>query len=372
VAELSFEPERLDDQTFLDETDPSGMLRGIASSAAQIRTSYRAAGEAGIDRLVAHGRPRAIVVAGMGGSAIAGDVLSAVCGHGAPLPITTVRAYRLPGWVGAADLVVAVSRSGSTEETLAVAAEAVRRGGPLRAIGEAGSPLEALARQASAPFVRLPAAAGQPGAGLWALTIPLLVMASAFGLVQAGEDACEAAAKRLEDVAHRCRPASESFINPGKTLAMDLAGTVPMIWGSSPLAAVVAYRLACQLNVNAKYPAVWGEIPEANHNQVVAFDGPMAAKDIFAEGPQRTLRLLVLRDVDEHPQVARRREASVRLAQDRGVPVSELLAEGIHPLERLATLIGLCDYGSVYLALGYGLDPAPVDAIAELKARISQ
>jgi glucose/mannose-6-phosphate isomerase len=372
VAELSFEPERLDDQAFLNETDPMGMLRAVASSAAQIRTSRRAAIEAGVPSLAADGRPRAIVVTGMGGSGIAGDVLSAICGYGVPLPITTVRAYRLPGWVGAADLVVAVSCSGSTEETVAVATEAVRRGCRLLAVGGAGSPLEALARQASAPFVAVPAAGGQPRATLWGLSIPLVVMASALGLVQAGEDVFESAAKRLEDVAHRCRPGSESFINPGKTLAMELADTVPMIWGSSPLAAVAAYRLACQLNENAKYPAVWGEIPEANHNQVVALDGPVAVKDVFAEGPSRSLRLFVLRDVEEHPQVAKRRDASVRLAQDRAVPVSEILAEGVHPLERLATLVGLGDYASVYLALGYGLDPTPVAAITELKARISQ
>ncbi|MFI6798059.1 bifunctional phosphoglucose/phosphomannose isomerase [Streptosporangium canum] len=367
---MSWEPDRLDDQKQLTDGDPSGMLRAVAASAAQVRTSHRAAREADLSSLDREGRPRTIVVAGMGGSGIAGDILNAVCGHGAPLPIVTVRSYRLPGWVGATDMVIAVSCSGRTEETLAVAMEAVRRGCRLLALGAPDSPLQAIARQAGAPFVPV-VTEGQPRAAVWALSIPLVVIAARLGLVQADDEAFESTAKRLEDIAHRCRPASESFINPGKSLAMEMAETVPMIWGSSPLAAVAAYRWACQLNENGKYPAVWGEIPEVNHNQVVAFDGPLATRDIFADESGRSLRLFVLRDAEEHPQVARRREVSVRMAEDRGVPVTQIVAEGLHPLERLATLIELGDYASTYLALGYGVDPTPVSAITELKARIS-
>jgi glucose/mannose-6-phosphate isomerase len=365
-----WEPAWLDDQHHLSEGDPGGMLLAVAASAAQVRTGYRTAVEAGVERLRESGRPRAIVVVGMGGSAIAGDILAAVCGNGAPVPIVTVRSYQLPGWVGAADLVIAVSCSGRTEETLSAVTEAVRRGCALLAVGGPGSPLESMARQASATYVPVPAS-GQPRANVWLLAVPLVMAGASLGLVQADEALFENVARMLEDMAHRCRPSSESFVNPGKALAMDLAGSVPMIWGSSQLAAVAGYRLACQLNENAKYPAVFGELPEANHNQVVAFDGPLARRDIFAETQPHTLRLVMLRDVEEHPQVKRRREASERLAQDRDVPVTEVAAEGEHPLERLASLIGLGDYASTYLALGYGVDPTPVSAITELKARIS-
>ncbi len=376
VPDMRFDPDRLDDQAHLSDGDPSGMLRAVASSAAQVRTAYRAAVEAGVARLAEHGRPRAIVVVGTGGAGIAGEVLDVVCGPGAPLPIVTIRGYRLPGWVGAADLVMAVSRSGRNEETVAVAAEAVRRGCPFLAVGAADSPLQALASQAGAPFVPVFAPEGQPRTTLWELAVPLVVAASAFDLAEADADVFETVATRLEDIAHRCRPSSESFINPGKTLALEVADSIPMIWGSSPLAKTAAYRLACQLNQNAKYPAIWGGIPETNHNQVAAFDGPLARRDIFADddlgdGPPVRLRLIVLRDVEEHPLAAKRRQASVRLAEDRGVAVTEIVAEGVHPLERLAALVGLGDYASVYLALGYGIDPTPVSAITELKARIS-
>ncbi|MEW1843877.1 SIS domain-containing protein [Nonomuraea angiospora] len=368
---MTWEPERLDDQRHLSEADPGGMLPAVASSAAHVRTGYRTAVETRVDRLADHGRPRAIVVAGMGGSGIVGDILAAIVGNGAPLPIVPLRSYQLPGWVGATDLVVAVSGSGDAEETVSVATQAVRRGCTLLGVGAPGSPLEAVATQASAIYVPVPVT-GSSRASLWLLAAPVIVAAAALRLVQADADLFERVAKTLEDMAHRCRPSSESFINPGKSLAMDLAESVPMIWGSSPVAAVAAYRLACQLNANAKYPAVHGELPEAGHNQVEVFDGPLAERDIFADTAGRTLRLVVLRDVEEHPQVTRRRETSVRLARERDVPVTELSAEGEHPLERMATLIALGDYASTYLALGYAIDPTPVSAITELKARISQ
>ncbi|MFD2355555.1 hypothetical protein ACFSTC_49215 [Nonomuraea ferruginea] len=162
---MTWEPERLGDTHHLTEGDPGGMLRAVADSAAQVRTGYRCAVESGVDRLSANVRPRAVVVAGMGGSALAGDILAAVCGPGAPIPVVTVRSYQLPGWVGATDLVIAVSWSGETGETLAMAAEAVRRGCTLLAVGPAGSALEAVAVQSSSLHVAIPtgrSAQGRP------------------------------------------------------------------------------------------------------------------------------------------------------------------------------------------------------------------
>ncbi|MBB2909711.1 glucose/mannose-6-phosphate isomerase [Streptosporangium becharense] len=368
---MNWEPDRLDDQGLLTEGDPSGMLRAVAASAAQIRTSRRAALESALPSIARDGRPRAIVVAGLGGAGTAGDILNAVCGYGAPLPVLTVRSYRLPGWIGATDLVIVVSRSGRTEETLAVAAEAVRRGCRLLAVGGPDSPLQAVARQAGAPFVPVEPD-GSARAALWSLTVPLIVAAAELGLIVAGEDVFEETARRLEDIAHRCRPASESFINPGKSLAMEIAETVPMIWGSTPLTAVAARRWASQLNENGKYPATWGEIPGSDHSQLAVLDGPLARRDVFADDGGRAVRLFVLRDVEEHRQVTRRCEAVLRLAEDRDVRVTQVTGEGTHPLERLAVLIELGDFASTYLALGYGIDPSAVAAITELKARVSQ
>ncbi len=367
--------ERLDDQALLETADPAGMLRQVASSAAQVRSAVREAQEADLAALTAGERPRAVVVTGMGGSGIAGEVLAAVSGPGCPVQVTTVHDYRLPGWVGAADLVIAVSCSGSTEETLAAAEDAVRRGCRFLAVGGKGSPLASLAEQARAPFISVESA-GMPRSTLWGLSVPLVVAAGRLGIIDVTAEACESAAAELERVSHLCRPGSDSFMNPGKTLALELSGALPVIWGTSQLAGVAAYRFACQLNENAKYPAIAGLLPEANHNQVVLFDGAFAPGAEFGltdeEGPALPLRLVLLRDSDEHPQVARRREESAKLAAQRGIGVTELPASGGSPLERLASLVQLIDYATVYLAIAEAVDPAPVAVIQELKARISR
>jgi glucose/mannose-6-phosphate isomerase len=368
--------ERLDDVALLETADPSSMLRQVASSAAQVREAARVAAEASLGGLAAGGRPRAIVVTGMGGSGIAGEVLAAVAGQGCPVQVTTVHDYRLPGWVGAADLVIAVSCSGATEETLSAAEEAVRRGCRLLGVGSRNSPLAALAEQAQAPLIGIKPA-GMPRSMLWGLSVPLVVAAARLGVLDMPAQAYESAAAELERVAHLCRPDSESFVNPAKSLALELSGTLPIIWGTSPLTGVAAARFACQLNENANYPAIAGVLPEANHNQVVAFDGPFAAGSEAAlrggpdEAPPVPLRLVLLRDTQEHPQVARRREESARIAAERGIGVTELDATGDLPLERLASLVQLIDYAAVYLAIAIGVDPTPIAAIQELKARIA-
>jgi glucose/mannose-6-phosphate isomerase len=372
----------LDDPEALAEADPGEMLRHVASAAAQVREAQLLASEAGIDRIALGGRPRAVVVAGMGGSGIAGEVLAAICGLGCPVPITTVHGYRLPGWVGAADLVIVVSRSGATEETLGAAADAARRGCRLLCVGAGGSPLAELAVQSGALFVPAPPAA-QTRAALWGLSVPPLLAAGALGLANVPPEVLERTAERLEEMSHLCRPASESFVNPGKQTAVEIAGSIPMIWGTSPLTGVVAGRFAAQLAINAKYPAISGELPEANHSQVMALDGVFAGaggaataeddffRDRVGEPATTRLRLVIIRDTEEHPQVTRRREVSTELAAGRGVPVTALVAQGDHPLERLAGLIAHVDYASVYLALAIGADPTPVPAIQELKVRIS-
>ena len=368
-AELA--SDRLDDAELVEAADPGGMLRQVASSAAQVRSAVRACSEVDLSPVTSPGRPRAIVVAGMGGSGIAGDVLAAICGTGNSMQVVTSHGYQLPGWVGAADLVIAVSCSGSTEETLAVATEAVRRGSNLVGVGAAGSPLQAITTQARAPFVPV-VSAGMPRSTLWGLSIPLIVIAERAGVLDVGEDVYEATAAALEQIAFQCRPTSESFVNPGKSLALDLFGTLPMIWGTSPLSGVAAKRFAAQLNENAKYPGIAGELPEANHNQVVAFDGPFApgATRLNAESGY-PLRLILLSDPAAHPQVARRQAASAELATDRGIRVSELAMEGEHPLPRFASVVQLIDYATVYLGIASGVDPTPIDIIQELKEQIS-
>jgi glucose/mannose-6-phosphate isomerase len=370
----------LDDVTALLEADPGLMLRATADAGAQIRRALTGLDRDTVAQVAAEGRPRTVVVVGMGGSGISGDVLTAVCGSGCPVQVTTLRGYALPGWVGPLDLVIAVSCSGSTEETLLLAAEAVKRGCRVVGVGSAGSPLEQVVRgTGSGAFLAVDAGDLMPRASLWLLATPLLVLAHELRIADVPDSALLAAADELDRVATECGVQVPTADNPAKLLGLSLADSVPMVWGTSFVGDLAAYRLACQLNENAKLPVAWGGIPEANHNQVVALDGPFAASraadvfhDPFTDGaaPAR-LRLVLLRDTDEHPQDARRAEVTRELADERGVGVDVVTATPGHVVQRIASLTGLADWASVYAALCLGIDPSPIAPITELKARIS-
>jgi glucose/mannose-6-phosphate isomerase len=370
------------------EADPGDMLRAVAGAGAQVRASASASLEAGLSALADEGRPRAVVVLGAGVAGLAGDVLVGTAGSACPVPLVVHRRSDLPPWLGAADLVVAVSASGRTEETVTALDLAVRRGSRLVAVAPEGSPVHERARQARGLFVPVPPGRA-PGASLWSLATPLVVAASYAGLLPGGEpplaEVLEAAAVRLESVADRCRPSSDAPVNPAKVLARELAGSLPVIWGSSPLSGVAAARLAAQVAVNAKVPALAGVLPDAAHDQAGVLDGPYAAlagsseDDFFrdrVDDPEAALRLrlVLLRDAPsaEHPLAAQTAAAARLAAEARDVRVSEVVAEGNSGYERLAELIGTTDYASVYLALLHGVDPSSRGAVEDLMRPVAR
>jgi glucose/mannose-6-phosphate isomerase len=361
------------------------MLRAVATAGAQVRTSVAAMAEAKdeVDRLASDGRPRAVVVAGMGGSGATAAVLAAVAGSRCPVPVVAQRDYQLPGWVGPMDLVVGVSSSGQTEETLSAVDEAVRRGCPLVTVGPSGSPLAARAEQARGVHLPVDQGGRKPRANLWSLSVPLLVLADVLGLAAVPTGSLERTADLLDELAGSYGPAVPSYDNPAKSLAIELSGSLPYLWGSTELGGVAAVRLANQLSENAKAPSVPGVLPEAQHNQVVAIAGrfgsgaPAREQDIFRDRVEDEpafprMRFVVLRDAEEHPQVAARVAALAALAQAHDVALRELRSVEGAAVERLASLVAIGDFASVYLALLDGIDPTPIEPIDELKARIAR
>lgn len=171
----------LDEPDDIEAADEGGMLREVAAAPALFRAAITAAYETDLASVTELGRPRALVVTGMGGSGISGDVLAAVATPASPVPVVTYRGYGLPGWVGPADVVIAVSCSGRTEETLSAAEEAVRRGARIVTVGAADSPLADLGARGRGPHVPV-AAGGVPRARFWSLTVPVLVVADALGV----------------------------------------------------------------------------------------------------------------------------------------------------------------------------------------------
>jgi glucose/mannose-6-phosphate isomerase len=376
----------LDDPEALERNDPGGMLRATAAAGSQVRESAALAAEANLSALADEGRPRAVVVAGVGTAARTGELLATVAGPRCPVPVLAHRSAGVPGWVNAADVVIAVSASGRSPEALAAAQAAARRGARLVAVGAPDSQLQSVAEGARAPFIPVPRRA-PARASLWALTVPVLLAARTLGLVNVNEADLAETATRLDAEAERSRPTAESFVNPAKSLALDLAGSIPVVWGSSPLATAAARRFADVLSANARYPAVAGALGEAGRGRVGLLDGVFgglveAGRDIFAdpadeEDTATRLRVVLLRDggltgedADDGEPFAveeRRADAVQTLAEQRGVRVSVVTAEGGSALERLASLVAVPDFASIYLALAHGLDPMAVPAITEMK-----
>ncbi|WP_034593658.1 SIS domain-containing protein [Hamadaea tsunoensis] len=377
----------LDDAAGLEANDPGGMLRATASAGSQVRESTALTAEVNLTRLADEGRPRAIVIAGAGTAARTGDLLATVAGPRCPVPVLAHRHSGVPGWVGAADVVIAVSASGRSPEALAAAEAAARRGARLVAIGAPGSPLEAVAERARAPFVGVPRRAAAR-ASLWALTVPVLLAARALGLVKITEADLAETASRLDADADRCRPTAESFVNPAKSMAIALAGSVPVVWGSSPLASMAARRFGDTLSANARYPVITGELGEAGRGRVGLLDGYFGAlaestRDIFADPEDvddtaTRLSVTLLQDggladdeISTPAAVEQRRiEAVQALCDRRGIRCTLVTAEGGSVLERFASLVAVPDFASVYLGLAHGLDPMAVPAVTELKEKL--
>ena len=377
----------LDDAEALAAADPSRVLLALAGAGAQVREAVVRSEEAGVRSIADDDRPRSVLVASLGGSALVADILSLLAGAGSPLPLSVRRGAPLPGWVGPLDLVIAVSLSGRARGPLALAAEAGRRGARLLTVGAAESPLAQVcadARGVHVPVQTSSASLVSPSSrtGLWSLLVPVLRAAHAIGAVDVPDAVLAATADRLDAEAESCRPASEVFVNPAKTLAVQLAGTVPVVLGDGLVTGVAARRAAAMLARTARTPAVHGSLPDDASEVVATFDGPFSAgedslfDDPFLDGaPSPALRLLMLREpaLDEGSldlAAAERAALADRLcamAEEAGVKVTEVAAEPGHDLERLAGLVARTDFAATYLAIGLGLDPATSPHVADLR-----
>ncbi len=386
----------LDDAEQLAELDSSQTLRSLAMAGASVRMAIE--GFSPPARLVGDGKPRSVLVAGLGGSAIVADALAALAGPASPVPVTSRRGGPLPGWIGALDLVIAVSMSGRAPQVIGLAAEAARRGARVFAVSMEGSPLAELVERTGGALwplrpSGLPDSPGlQTRSGMWSLLTPVLAVADALGLVDVRPDSFAEAADRLDAEAEACRPSSPGFVNPAKSLAAELDGAVPIVLADGDMAAAAAARTTSMLARSARVPAVRGTLPDDASDVVALFDGPLSGRDrdVFADpfldGPAApTLRLLVLSDrggtmapsipMGADPAEVVGAAASTPLdpvrdlAERVGVRVSSVTADPGSPLARLAQLIARCDFAATYLALGNGLDPGRSPSLADLRDR---
>ncbi|MBN1298658.1 MAG: bifunctional phosphoglucose/phosphomannose isomerase [Actinobacteria bacterium] len=303
-----------------------------------------------------------IAVLGMGGSGFSGDIIKSLILDRADMPVEVVKSYDLPFFVKEGWLVIAVSYSGNTEETINALKQALLRKCELLAVS-AGGAIKEIAEKNSKCHVALPGGYQPRGASGYLFFTTLLLLDRLKIISIAGDDIEEALnlIKIKTSIYNRQAPAES---NPAKKLAVQIYDRLPVIYGVSGYLSAVAYRWKCEINENAKCPAFWGEFPEINHNETVGWQN----LDKITE----KMVLIVFKDDAFSEKIKVRIDTTVGLVRGNFDDVIEIKAEGSSGLAKALSVMYLGDIASVYLAFLYDTDPTPVDRIAVLKAQLSK
>jgi glucose/mannose-6-phosphate isomerase len=340
--------------------DSDGMWAVTAALPEQVETAATAAADLTLPS--ADGITN-VVVLGMGGSGIGGDVLTAIAAPSAPVPVVVVKDYDLPAFVGPDSLVFACSFSGNTEETLTAATEAVRRRARLVVVASGGA-LTALAGEHDAPVVAVPATIPHPRAAIGALTVPPLVVLERLGLLRP-EDASVAITAAVTQLKSR----RDKIVGAGANsdparLARQIGRTIPLVHGGGPLGAAAALRWKCQVNENPKSPAFAATQPELCHNEVTGWGQ-------HGDVTRQLITLVMLRHDFEHPQVARRFALVADLLDEVVASMVEVRAAGAGRLAQVFDLVLIGDFVALELAAREGVDPGPIPILTELKEALA-
>jgi glucose/mannose-6-phosphate isomerase len=335
----------------IEAVDSAGMLGDVLAQPRQLGDALWRVESAAIPRL---DLPGGVVICGMGGSAIGGDLAAAAIGDRATRPLHTVRSYALDPWASGEALVLCASYSGDTEETLACFEAAGAAGAPRVAVTTGGLLAEA-ARADDVPVIGVPSGM-QPRAAVVYMTLSALECAALCGAAPALHTEIDAAGALLTELVQQWGPDSPPDSEP-KRIALALRGSVPVVHGAASTLAV-ARRWKTQLNENSKLAAFFSELPEANHNEICGWERGRASAPLSA---------VFLQDADQHPRVLQRIERTATEVEATGATVVRAAGRGQTPVERVLSLVLLGDLVSVYLAVLEGIDPTPVKPIERFK-----
>jgi glucose/mannose-6-phosphate isomerase len=340
-----------------ERLDTVGMWDLTAGLPEQVEDALRLAN--GLDGLPARDDIENVVVLGMGGSGIAGDVVREVAGPFMPVPVVVHKGYSIPNFIGENSLVFAVSFSGNTEETVDAATNAMMQGGHLVAISHGGE-LADLAASWEAPHVRLPDGIPMPRAGIGAVSVPPLVVLEQVGLFPGASSWVQAAVEQLK----KRRDQLVADGSPAEKLATELGRTLPLIYGGGGLGGTAAMRWKTQINENAKAPAFFSVYPELCHNELCGWGQ-------HGDVTRQVLQVVNLRHEFEHPQIGRRVSYVDQILDEVVGDVHEVIAEGEGPMAQLLDLVLFGDFVSLHLAYQAGVDPGPIPVLEDLKHHLA-
>ena len=303
-----------------------------------------------------------VVVVGMGGSAIGGDLARSFLNSKLEVPFHVCRHYKLPEFVDDETLVIASSYSGNTEETLSALDDALDRKAMIAAISTGGMMAD-VCKLNNIPMATLPGGM-QPRAALGYSFIPLLLFLEKVKLISGMGDEIKATIEKLKTYRQEYIEDAPVKQNPVKKLAEKLCGKIVVIYSGPTLTDAVAVRWKGQICENAKTLAFANQFAEFNHNELVGWSELMRQ---YTDN----LKVIILRDKDDHPQIKKRMDIVKPLIEDSGTEVVEVESRGTGELERMFSLIQIGDFVSYYLAVLNKQDPSPVITIEMLKAALA-
>jgi len=353
----------LDDIKEMRKIDKSNVLELYMKTPDYCKKAIKLAEEKPIQRLIRRlGRtPRNILVAGMGGSAIGGEILREWLLDRISIPIEVCKDYVLPAYVNKDTLVFAVSYSGETEETLNAFLEAVKRGSLVVSITSGGH-LQSFSEKLGVPCVKVQKGLA-PRVAFPYLFFPLIPFLENFWILKSYEEEVEEAIGVLEKI--RDENAQEVSLqeNFAKKLAWELRDSVPIVYGFRQYSAV-ARRLKSEFNENSKIPSFFDVFPELNHNEIMGWEATEELTKAFS--------VLLIRDKEEPPEIRQKIELTKKLALHKAKKTLEIHAKGKGKLAKMLSVMYLGDLASVYLAILRGVDPLPVETISLLKEQLSE
>ncbi len=350
---------QLDQPTYRSQIDPNQMLFHVENFLEQCQQGEKIARAFSIPT---YNSVESIVICGMGGSAIGGDLIRSYASHWTATPIEVVRNYSLPNYVGPKTLVICSSYSGNTEETLSCFDIAKSRKAQIFAISTGGK-LQDLCKLDSIPCLEIPGGL-QPRAALGYSFMPLLVFFESQGWIPDQKEAIQSLYEILQEEKNENSFSISSDSCPTKKIALTLQNKFPVIYVGQDTFQPIGARWQAQFNENAKNFAHNFVLPEMNHNEILGWSHPSELIKNF--------HVLMLMDEDYHPQTKKRFEIVKKLIQSNCAGITVIPSKGKTLLARLFSFLSLGDFISVYLAYLNQQDPTPIPAIDHLKRELAK
>ncbi len=348
----------LDQSEKVRKIDKSDMLSHLTKTPNYCQDAINRAIQAKVPRNV---KPKNIIIAGMGGSAIGGEILQDWLRDRLPTPIDVCKDYTLPAYAGKETLFFANSYSGNTEETLSAFLEALHRK-CLTITITSGGHLLSFSKELQVPYVVIPNHL-PPRVAIPYLFFPLPILMKKMGLLSSVEENLQETVQILKKVGVENSPKISMEHNPSKKIASKLLNTIPVIYGFRQYQSI-ARRMKTQFNENSKVPSRQDVFPELNHNETVGWEAP--------ETFTKNYSVILIRDPEEPPEINKRIETTKSFALHKPREVLEIYASGKGKLAKMFSVLHTGDFVSTYLAILQNVDPTPVKIIDRIKMEMKK